>query len=72
MEGGSGVRDMAPPTLENLFVYELSSLKRHSLILRLILHKSAIVILRQRFYLKHLIAIILLCLQCSLSKMRAP
>ena len=37
-----------------------------------ILRKSAIVILRQQFYLKYLIPIILLCLQCSLSKMRAP
>ena len=43
-EVGSGVRDMARPCLE---IYELSSLKRHSLILTPILGKSTIVIFRQ-------------------------
>ena len=37
--GGSGLWDMAPPLLRN---FELSSLKRHSLILRPILHRSAV------------------------------
>ena len=40
--GSSGVRDMAPPR------EELSSLKHHSLILRPILRKLAIVIFRQQ------------------------
>ena len=39
--GGSGVRDMAPPSLGN---FGASSLKHHSLILRPTLSKSAIVI----------------------------
>ena len=39
---GSGVRDVAPPQ------EELSSLKRHSLILRPILHKLAVVIFREQ------------------------
>ena len=39
--GGSGVRDMAPPSLGNLGA---SSLKSHSVILRPTLSKSAIVI----------------------------
>ena len=43
-EGGGAVRDMAPP------LEEVSSLKRHSLVLRPnILHKSAVVIFRQQF-----------------------
>ena len=44
-EGGSGVRDMAPPKEE----LTLGSLKRHSLILRPLLRKSAVVIFRQQF-----------------------
>ena len=40
--GGRGVRDMAPPK------EDLSSLQSHSLILRPILRKSAIVIFRQQ------------------------
>ena len=59
--GGSKVRDM---------VLELSSLKCHSLTLRPILHKLAIVNLHNN--LKRLIPIILLCLQSSLSKMHGP
>ena len=44
--GDSGVRDMASTSLWNLGA---NSLKRHSLILRPILRKSAIVIFRQQF-----------------------
>ena len=60
-EGGSKVRDM---------ILELSSLKCHSLTLRPILDKLAIVNLHNN--LKHLIPIILLFLQSSLSKMHGP
>ena len=59
--GGSKVRDM---------ILELSSLKCHSLTLRPIIHKLAIVNLHNN--LKRLIPIILLCLQSSLSKMHGP
>ena len=58
---------MAPPQ------EVLSSLKHHSLILRPILCKSAVVIfIIDNNYLKRLIPIILLSLQGSLSKMRGP
>ena len=51
-------------------VLELSSLKCHSLTLRPILQKLAIVNLHNN--LKRLIPIILLCLQSSLSKTYGP
>ena len=59
--GGSKVRDM---------ILELRSLKCHSLTLRPILHKLAIVNLHNN--LKRLIPIILFFLQSSLSKMHGP
>ena len=59
--GGSKVRDM---------ILELRSLKCHSLTLRPILHKLAIVNLHNN--LKRLIPIILIFLQSSLSKMHGP
>ena len=43
---GSGVKEMACPRME---IQELSSLKHHSLILRPVLRKSAVVIFRQQF-----------------------
>ena len=45
--GSSGVRDMAPPR------EELSSLKHHSLILRPILCKLAVVVFRQQLKTFH-------------------